>query len=281
MEESPAPPRVTALVVSRNEAAALRRCLEHLEASADRDRLEILVVDDGSTDASPQVVADFPSVISLRMPKRLGFTRAANIGLRTAKGTFVFFVPQDVLVRPDTIPRLADRLESSEDVGAVTPYIAQAYPFPGPEELAVAWRSGVLPNAKDIAPASGEVSVDFPRFAPVMVRREFLRAANYLDQRFGAYWSDLELLARIRGSGKKVLVLTDVVVDRADYTPPVLDVMEWTDSAHGIATYLRLHYGFGASLKFRLGAALHAMGRGRLRAFTGILSGAKIDGNQE
>jgi hypothetical protein len=138
----------------------------------------------------------------------------------------------------------------------------------------------VLPHPQDVAPAAGEVATDFPRFAPLMVRRELLRATNYLDARFGAYWSDLELCARIRCGDKRILVLTDVDTDPGGVMAPILDAMEWTDSAHGIATYIGLHYGFMAALKFRLAAAFHALGRGRFSAFAGILSGAKIDGNQ-
>jgi hypothetical protein len=152
--------------------------------------------------------------------------------------------------------------------------------FPEPEDLALAWRSGALPHPQDVPPGAGEVATDYPRFAPLMVRRELLRATNYLDNRFGAYWSDLELCARIRGGGKRILVLTDVDVDRSGVLSPVLDSLEWTDSAHGIGTYIGLHHGFMAALKFRIVAALHALGRGRFSAFTGILSGAKIDGNQ-
>src|SRR4051794_23516849 len=97
------PPRVTALVVARNVAAQLRKCLEALEHSADRSRLEVLVVDDGSRDDTGRVPDDFPDVISLKMPKRLGFVRASNIGLRTAKGELIYFTSPWDDVAPDTI----------------------------------------------------------------------------------------------------------------------------------------------------------------------------------
>src|SRR5208282_4332492 len=58
--EEPSGPRVTAILISYNRAAALRRALQALERSRDRERLEILVVDNGSQDESPQLDIDFP-----------------------------------------------------------------------------------------------------------------------------------------------------------------------------------------------------------------------------
>ena len=56
------PPRVTVVVVSRNRAALLRRCLESLEKSEGRETLQIVVVDNASSDGSAQLDADFPQM---------------------------------------------------------------------------------------------------------------------------------------------------------------------------------------------------------------------------
>ena len=277
MEELQAP-RVTALVVSRNDAEGLRRCLERLEASDSRDRLEILVVDDGSHDGTADVLLDFPAVISLRMPKRLGWTRAVNIGLRTAKGDLVLLMGPDALVEPDTISRLADRLEASSETGAVCPAISAVWPFPSPDALLQAWKSGDLPGSRP--PGPGEAAVDYPRGAPIMVRRELLRAMNYLDNRFGHAWSDLEMCWRIRSGGKQIVAMPDVPVQMPAAGRHPIEPLEWIDSAHGIATWIGLHHGTATAIRFRVSAALTAVSRGKLGAVAGILSGEKIDGNQ-
>jgi len=63
------PPRVTVVVVSRNRAALLRRCLESLEKSQGRQTLQIVVVDNGSSDGSAQLDADFPKPSSSGCPR--------------------------------------------------------------------------------------------------------------------------------------------------------------------------------------------------------------------
>src|SRR5579863_10353284 len=109
--DEPSGPRVSAVLVSFNQAPALRRALEALEGSQDRPRLEIVVVDCGSQDDSPRLDAEFPAVQILRLPQHFGATRAMNIASRTAKAELLFFLSPLVEVLPETVANLADRLE--------------------------------------------------------------------------------------------------------------------------------------------------------------------------
>jgi GT2 family glycosyltransferase len=281
MEETRGAPRVTALIVSRDCADALRRCLVALEQSSARESLEVLVVDNGSRDATPAVTDDFPAVTLLTLPKNFGKTKALNIGLRTAKGDLVFLMDPEVVVQPGAIEALASRLEASDTVGAVCPYIESAYPLPSPAALKAAWRSGSLEGEAAIDPAADEVAVDYPMGAPVLVRRNFLKGMNYFDQRFGEHWADLELCWQLRSAGKKVLVLPSVRVELPER--PKLrsdDPVDMSDAAAGAAAYVSKHYGAGAGIAFRLSAALHALTSFNFKLLGGVLSGEKIDGTQ-
>src|ERR1035438_2845919 len=82
-EEQPPAPKVTALIYSYNRAAALRRCIAALERSTGRASLEILVVDKGSQDESPNLDSEFPNTTFLRLPRNFGNTKALNIGMHT------------------------------------------------------------------------------------------------------------------------------------------------------------------------------------------------------
>ena len=83
-EQEKRPPRVSVVVVSRNRAALLRRCLESLEKSEGRATLQIVVVDNGSSDGSAHLDTDFPHAQFIRLPKNFGLTKAINIGGRAA-----------------------------------------------------------------------------------------------------------------------------------------------------------------------------------------------------
>jgi GT2 family glycosyltransferase len=126
MEETQIAPQVSVLIVSYNCAAALRRCLQSVEASADRDKMEVLVIDAGSIDGSAAVVADFSQVVLLTLPRNFGFVKALNIGMRTAKAEFYFYLSPHAEVLPDTIPALAARLSGQADAVAVCPLLRPA-----------------------------------------------------------------------------------------------------------------------------------------------------------
>ena len=227
------------LIVSLNCADGLRRCLEALERSTERPSMEILVVDNGSRDGTTHVPDDY-AVTALRLPKNFGRTKALNIGIRTAKGDFVFLLDPHVEVQQDTVaPRLMARIAPDDAVGAVCPYVESAHALPSPSVLKVAWRSGRLPDAHTIDPHAEEVTVDYPKGAPMLVRRGFLKGMNYFDERLGEQWADLELCWQLRSAGKRILVLPPVRVNTSAQAKPVVpDVIETADSAAGAAAYI-------------------------------------------
>lgn len=280
MEEIPTGPRVTALIVSRNCAADLRRCLAALETTTPREMLEILVVDNGSRDESATLDSEFPAAQFLRMPKNFGSTRALNIGVRTAKGEFIFFLPPTAAVSPDTIARLLERLEARTDAGAVCPKVDVSYPLPGPDALANMWKTGVFPGPQTVDTEAGEVEVDFPRGAPILVRRKFIAGMNYFDERFGDFGPYLELCWQIRNAGKKILVIPGITVQGGEALEPSKDTVALADRAIGSAVYVGKHFGAGSGIGFRVKAALAALTSFNFGLLTAIASGQKIDGTQ-
>jgi GT2 family glycosyltransferase len=243
--------------------------------------MEIIVVDNGSNDGTPAAADDFPGVTMLRLPKNFGRTKALNIGIRTAKGDFIYIMNPNIEVQPDTIARLLARIADDESVGAVCPYSESVYTLPNPDALKTAWRSGQLARAQAIDTAAQEVDVDYPMGSPMLVRRSFLKGMNYFDERLGEHWADLELCWQLRSAGKKNLVLPAVRVSRTAQPKTVFsDVIESADSAAGAAAYISKHYGFGAGLGFRLRAMLGALGAFDMKLLSALISGRKIDGTQ-
>ena len=283
-EELPPQIKVSAVVFSYNNAAGLRRCLEALERSKDRETLEILVVDAGSQDDSPTLDSEFARVTILRLPRYFGRTKAFNIGSRTAVGELLLFLTSEVEVLPNTIPSLAGRLESDSDVAAVCPLLLDSESRPVDQ----AWRlpspaTGTRPALMEVDPTGESVPVEYAGFQALLVSKYFFRGINYLDERYGDAFSDAELSFQIRRAGKKLLVLPGVTalytaaeVRRSAAAEAVVEA----DRVHGAAVFFGKHYGFFSGVGFRVKAVLGALFTGRFRLFGGLVSGQKIDGSQ-
>jgi GT2 family glycosyltransferase len=288
VQEEPQGPRVSAILLAFNQAAALRRAIEALERSQDRERLEIVVVDCGSQDESSRLDADYPAINMMRLPHHLGAARAMNIGTRTAKADLLFYLSPNVEVEPNTVAGLADRLESSvEDIAAcpllVDPEgrpVPHVHALPDKGALSEAARSGHLAEAKvDLTQES--IAVGYPTLDALMVRKIFIRGMNYFDQRYGHYWADLDLAMQARRAGKKIRLHTAVrATFHAAPDPLEGEPLAAADRLLGAAAFLGKYEGSGAAFGLRFGAALRALGGLDFGQTSALISGQKIDGSQ-
>jgi GT2 family glycosyltransferase len=113
----PPPPRVKASVVvaTCNGARTLNACLSSLQRLNYPD-YEVILVDDGSTDSTPEVAGKFPSVRYLRQENR-GLSAARNAGIAAATGQIVAFTDDDCRADEDWLFYLVGDLLRSEFIG--------------------------------------------------------------------------------------------------------------------------------------------------------------------
>jgi GT2 family glycosyltransferase len=277
-------PRVSAILVSLNQVESLRKAVAALERSTDRERLEILVVDLGSQDGSAQLETEFPGIVSLRLPHNFGATKAMNVGIRTAKADLVFYLSPEVEVAPDTVQKLADKLEEDTDAAAVCPLlvnssgapVSKIYKLPSPESL----KGEMTPVSIDLTQDS--IDVEYPGREALMVRKPFVKGMNYFDERFGQFWADADLAIQIRRGLKKIRLYPSIrTVRSGDGSPEPGKGLMAADRAGGAASLLGKYYGFMAGLSFRMGAIFKSLGKFDLKQFIALVSGSKVDGSQD
>jgi GT2 family glycosyltransferase len=110
-------PRISVVMPVFNAESTLAECLTRLCSSTFPD-FEIVLVDDGSTDQSRAIAANFP-VRVVPSEGRVGPAAARNLGARAATGQILFFIDSDVMVRPETIARVAAQLEDDQVDGVI------------------------------------------------------------------------------------------------------------------------------------------------------------------
>ena len=266
------PLRVSVVIVTHNRAELLRRGLEALG-----DAHQVLVVDNGSTDGTAGLDEQFPAVRFIRLPKNFGLTKAMNIGARSADGTYILFLHDDVRVSGEAVTRLADFLEARQDVGAVCPLLLN--------EAGTAVRQvRALPTPADpdpgFVPASGgdEMLAQCASGAAIMMRAHFLKALRHVDERYGNYGSDAEISAQVRSANRKLVILRGVTAVHEWAASPVKKSALEGDRAQGTAAFLGKHHGFVTGMMYRLKVGLAAVFTFRFGVVMGAFSGVKIDG---
>jgi GT2 family glycosyltransferase len=115
-------PQVSVCIVNWNCRHLLRACLRSLSQFQQKLRLEVIVVDNASTDGAAAMVARlFPHVILIRNSDNVGFARANNQAARRARGRYLFFLNNDTVVPPKTLRRLLDYARKHPGAGLIGP----------------------------------------------------------------------------------------------------------------------------------------------------------------
>ncbi len=264
------------VVVSRNRADLLRKCLESLEKSEGRDTLQLIVVDNGSRDGAVQLEDEFPAVQFIKLPKNFGLTKALNLGWRAADAEYVFFLHDDTEVSPATVATLAEALDANSDAAAVCPLLVDESGRPAPQ-------LGHLPPDGSWRPADPvgvePFGVQYPRGAALMARVYYIKAIRQIDERYGQWGSDADLAAQILRASKKILLVPAATVmhrDNRHYTP-----QERADFLLAQAVFAGKYSGFVAGLRARLGSVFGPLLGFRLGEVRHTIAGQKIDGTQE
>ena len=203
----------TVIVPVRNGSRTLARCLEAIMASEDIPSLEVIVVDDGSSDSSPQIAASFP-VRLIDCRKGSGPAAARNLGAEAATTPRLVFIDADVFVKPDTIKRLLATLDEA-------PACFGSYdPEPLHHNFATVFYH-VL-SCRSIADTSTRTSV-FYSYAAAIWRRAFLDLGGFDTLFTQATFEDVDLGCKLAERGLHVVHLKDAVVIHAvQYNVPRL-----------------------------------------------------------
>lgn len=112
-------PTVAVVITSRDRSQLLRQAIDSvLNQEPGNFDIELTVIDDGSTDDTPDVLAEYPTVQVVRTTG-LGIVGARNTGLRHSRGDFVQILDDDDVLTPDSIVRRMEVFEQHPEYGAV------------------------------------------------------------------------------------------------------------------------------------------------------------------
>ncbi len=213
----PQTPAVSVVVVNWNRRALLERCLESLRNQSFQD-FELIVVDNGSTDGSPQWVAEaWPAATVIVNADNRGFCEANNQGIRAGSAPLVALLNNDAEAEPGWLASLVETMETAPDIGMVASKIV-SFDDPG-----VIDKLGhlIYPDGQNRGRASGVrdhgqfeqvEEVSWPDGAAALYRRAMLDEIGLFDEDFFAYADDADLGLRGRLAGWRCLYAPGAVV---------------------------------------------------------------------
>ena len=208
---------VSVCIVNWNTRELLVRCLQSIRERTSGLSVEVIVVDNASTDGSGSVVgAQFPEVKLIRSADNLGFARGCNLGESVARGAFVLYLNPDTELQTNAILGMWRYLRSHPQCGAVGCRLlntdgsiqltcASAFPTPRNELSSLLFLDRIFPRSKVCS--SRELGywdhaesrdVECLSGACMMLPRSLAQRLAGFDETLFMYGEDLDLCCRIR-----------------------------------------------------------------------------------
>lgn len=257
---------LSCIVVNRNTAVLLIKCLERLFASDLDCPLDVVVVDNGSVDDSVALArARFPKVEVLEAGKNLGFSAAVNRGLEHTSGDLVLVLNTDALLDRDCCRILMELMRTVPKVGMAGPQLLnedgslqtsyEAVPTLATETLNRSLLKRLFPSRfpgktrRLFAPEPVEALIG----AVVMIRRIALEQLGAFDEDYFFFLEETDLAVRMRMAGwtvmhdprAKAVHLQGATANKL----PSAARIEFYRSRY---IFFRKHYGFASALLLKL-----------------------------
>jgi len=218
-------PVLSAIIVNYNAGECIRRCIDSILADPPDGGVEVIVVDNASSDGSVEKLRERGDMTLVEKERNIGYAGGCNAGARLASGEYIMFLNPDIEVMPGVLEKLVSFLRDTPDAGAAAPLLEspdgrlqESYRrFPTILSIFGARRSPLYrfwpgnPISKrsfygglDLAEPT---PVDAVGGAAVVFPRNVLEATGGMDPGFFMYLEDIDFCRRIGLAGYKVYIV--------------------------------------------------------------------------
>jgi GT2 family glycosyltransferase/glycosyltransferase involved in cell wall biosynthesis len=211
-------PKASVIVLAWNNLEFTRSCLASLERFTDYPDWELVLVDNASTDGTPEFFRDYAAsrahVRLVLNDANLGFAAGNNAGIRVASGEVVVLLNNDTFVTPGWLSGLVGHLLRNPELGIVGPVTNNIgnearidVNYADMEQMLVESRRWTRAHPRQLT------SVDVVAFFCCALPRSIIDDVGLLDEAFGqGFFEDDDYCNRIRAAGRSVAIADDVFV---------------------------------------------------------------------
>ncbi|GGG93457.1 glycosyltransferase family 2 protein [Silvibacterium dinghuense] len=230
LTSQPSAPDVSILIVSFNTRDVLRECLQSIERESGGLRVEVSIVDNHSSDGSPEMIErEFPGVRLMRSQTNLGFGAANNAALEGCTGRYIVLLNSDAFLCPDALRLAVKHMDENPQVGLGGGRLVgrdfswqpSARMFPGIlSDLSVmTGLAGRYPKSRIFgyfdrtwADQSLPSEVDWVPGAFSIIRADLLTRIGFFDPAFFLYSEEVDLCRRIQAARYRIWYWPDITV---------------------------------------------------------------------
>ncbi|OCC14270.1 Glycosyltransferase [Dissulfuribacter thermophilus] len=210
-------PKASIVIPVYNKSIYTFNCLKSLSTTKNRSSFEVIVVDDASTDDTPQMMQEMKGVTYIRSEKNQGFVGSCNVGAQKARGEKIVFLNNDTTVSDGWLDALLDTFPRFKNVGLVGAKLV--YPDGRLQEAGgIIFNDGSGMNfGKWDDPSLPQYNyvreVDYCSGAAICVPKKLFFEIGGFDTRYSpAYYEDTDLAMEVRRRGYRVLYQPHSVV---------------------------------------------------------------------
>ena len=208
-------PLISVVILNWNGKDCLSPCIRSVREQS-YPNLEVLVVDNASTDSSLEDIRLDPGLRLMINPKNLGYGGGNNRGIEAAKGEYIFVLNNDTEMEKECVALLWNCMEEDEKIGTTTPKILL---YDRRDRIDAAGLT-IYPDGLSIGRGHSEPQAEYSQREEVfsgsgcasLFRREMLDEIGLFDEDFFAYAEDTDLGWRARLAGWKAYYVPEAVV---------------------------------------------------------------------
>lgn len=206
---------VTAVIVTYRSAHTIGRTLAAVRRSYDEGLLDVVIVDNASSDATPQILRRERHWARIVFSgANNGFGRGCNIGFAYVRSPYTLFLNPDAVIEPDALRKLLVFMQTNPWVGIAGPAILcgddERHPVlqhtgPCPTPWSVVRDAAPFlrrrSSAVGIVPGAAPMGTGWVCGAVLMIRSALMRRLEGFDPRFFLYWEEIDLCKRAAQAG--------------------------------------------------------------------------------
>jgi GT2 family glycosyltransferase len=219
------------IIVTWNNSGTIMKCLQSIKECAPAYLSSVLLIDNHSTDGSiPDVETSYPEILVIKNSVNLGFAKAVNQGLMNSSSRYCLILNPDTIVNPDTLQGLTEFMEKTPEVGLAGPQVISPdniqelsfgcfpnvwneyiqrkryYQLERKEPTIIDWMYHQIKESKEVDWVSGVCMI---------IRREAVEKAGYLDENYFMYYEDIDYCHTLKDAGWKIYYYPQAIIQHA------------------------------------------------------------------